>query len=196
MSSVLFTSDLHLFHPKVAEIRGFASVEDHNAAVADRWRDTVGPRDKVHVVGDVTGDSRSIGKTIALLNSLPGEKHLIAGNHDAVHPLNRNAHRHMDDYRMAFASVQSAGRVKIAGHDVLLSHFPYVRDRGETRYAQWRLPNLGAWLIHGHTHGTEKVTYYGHPWAGSREIHVGLDAWDLTPVHVDTVAALIKEHTP
>ena len=207
MSTIHFTSDLHLGHEKVAALRGFASSEEHDHAVAFRWLDTVGPRDRVYVLGDVTGDSRALGKAFDLLGLLPGQKHLIAGNHDAVHPMNRNAHKRLRDYLDVFASVASTGTVKIADETVLLSHFPYTRDRAETRYPQWRLPNLGKWLLHGHTHGTERATVEGehlHAWGQtspvktifrSREIHVGLDAWDLTPVSIDTVAHLIKEHS-
>ncbi len=87
------------------------------------------------------------------------------------------------------------------GTEVLLSHFPYHRDRGEARHTQWRLPNEGRWLLHGHTHGTERVTYSVARLGESihkktvREIHVGVDAWDLTPVPLTTIASLIKEHS-
>lgn len=192
--TVHFTSDLHLGHEKVAGYRGFPSARAHDLALVDRWDSVVADTDKVYVLGDVTGSSRELEHALDVLHALPGEKHLIAGNHDSCHPLNRNAAKALPKYLEAFASVQSAARFKGFGIDVLLSHFPYTRDRGdETRYPQWRLPNLGEWLLHGHTHGTEKVSRYRHPWAGVREIHVGLDAWELTPVPVATIAALIEE---
>lgn len=194
MPSVFFTSDLHLGHPRVAQLRGFDSVEEHDAAVAERWCSVVRPNDTVFVLGDVTGGSgrgRLIDALFAL-GAFPGTKHLVAGNHDAVHPMHRDAHKAAPDYALAFASVASAARRRIGGQEVLLSHFPYTRDRGETRYPQWRLPNLGAWLLHGHTHGPERVSL-GHTHGIEREVHVGLDAWDLTPVHLDTLADLIKE---
>ncbi|WP_051265718.1 metallophosphoesterase family protein [Nakamurella lactea] len=49
---------------------------------------------------------------------------------------------------------------------------------------EYRLRDEGNWLLHGHTHSSEKVT-------SSREIHVGLDAWDLGPVEVGAVAKLM-----
>lgn len=201
-----FTSDLHLGHEKVATtFRGFGSVEEHDAEIAGRWRDLVHPEDRVYVLGDVTGSaSRTrLIPALSLLATLPGEKHLVAGNHDGVHPMSRPKPAAFTDYALAFASVQSAGRFKGFGVDVLLSHFPYTRDRDETRYPQWRLPNLGGWLLHGHTHGTERVTLGKVPgvWETlhgqhrEHEIHVGVDAWDLDPVHVETVADLIKENS-
>lgn len=191
--TVHFTSDLHLGHEKVAGYRGFRSSWHHDGTLINRWMDRVHKDDTVYVLGDLTGSSRELDYALDIVRRLPGTVHLIAGNHDACHPLNRNAAKALPEYLEAFASVQSAARFKGYGVDVLLSHFPYTRDRGEeTRYPQWRLPNLGEWLLHGHTHGTEKVSRYRHPWAGVREIHVGLDAWDLAPVPVATIAALIE----
>jgi len=190
--TVHFTSDLHIGHEKVAGIRGFASTEDHDAAIYARWGGVVADEDKVFVLGDLTGDSRGLDRALDLLAALPGEKHLIAGNHDSCHPMKRSAYKALPQYLRAFESVASAATFKGYGIDVLLSHFPYTADRdGVTRYPQWRLPNLGQWLLHGHTHGTEVVSHYRHPWAAVREIHVGLDAHNLTPVSVSTIADLI-----
>lgn len=144
MSTLHFTSDLHFGHEKVAALRGFASAAEHDAAVMEIWASVVTSRDKVYVLGDFTGDSRALVDAIDRLAHLPGEKHLISGNHDACHPRNRRAHIALPKYLGAFASVASAGVVKIAGEDVLMSHFPYTRDRDVTRYPQWRLPDLGA----------------------------------------------------
>lgn len=209
-----YTSDLHLGHPKVAEIRGFSSVKAHDEAVLGNLAACLRPRDRLFVLGDFTGSASRrtlIPALLAFHDIVPGEKHLIAGNHDGVHPMARPRATDFVDYGIAFASIASAGSRKINGTRVLLSHFPYTRDRAETRYPQWRLPNLGEWLLHGHTHGTEKATVgfsskvigvdpanYGfhHRFTYSREIHVGLDAWDLSPVHSDHLADLIKENTP
>jgi calcineurin-like phosphoesterase family protein len=50
---------------------------------------------------------------------------------------------------------------------------------------QWRLRDEGKYLIHGHLHSAEKFN--------GREIHVGVDAWDFTPVPLETIADYIKE---
>jgi calcineurin-like phosphoesterase family protein len=36
MSNIWFTSDLHLGHQKVSEIRGFDSVEAHDVAISEK----------------------------------------------------------------------------------------------------------------------------------------------------------------
>lgn len=181
--SVLFTADPHFFHRLVAEHRGFDTTEDMNDALVENWRRVVRPDDDVWVLGDLT--LSNITGSLAIIESLPGRKHLIAGNHDACHPMHRSAHKWQSTYLRVFASVQPFARRKIAGQFVLLSHFPYHRDRHEVRYTQWRLRDEGGWLLHGHTHGKEQRE--------GREIHVGVDAWDLTPVNLDQIAQLMKE---
>lgn len=204
--TVHFTSDLHLGHERVAAIRGFDSVEEHDAAVAESWRSSVRKDDDVFVLGDVTGSTsrRAVAHAIGILAGLPGRKHLIAGNHDAVHPLYRDAHKRLGEYLPAFASVASAARRRIEGREVLLSHFPYERDRDEIRHAQWRLRDEGLPLLHGHTHGDERLTVTD-AWSYFRgesvakedrvELHVGLDAWGLQLVPLDTVADLLAHRT-
>ncbi|AYN58547.1 phosphoesterase [Arthrobacter phage Liebe] len=192
MANVFFTSDLHLGHALVAGLRGFDDVADHDAAIAENWRRVVGPKDIVWVLGDLAASSPS--RALDLIRSLPGEKHLVLGNHDPAHPMHRDAYRRQWPYLAgnggAFQSVAASARRRIQGQEVLLSHFPYDRDRGETRYAQWRLPDLGVPLLHGHTHGTERLSRSAR---STPEIHVGVDAWDLAPVPLETVAGLLAE---
>ncbi len=78
---------------------------------------------------------------------------------------------------------------------VLLSHFPYVGDRGQERYAQWRLKDEGLPLLHGHTHSAEEISYTprinnGGGWP-TTQMHVGLDAWNLTPVSLEQIGELL-----
>lgn len=186
MSAVLFTSDLHLGHARAAELRGFASVVQHDIAIKENWYDAVDENDIIWVLGDLC--LAALPAALETLAGLPGRKRLILGNHDAGHPRNRNAHRWSRAYAEVFEHVASSARIKLQGQEALLSHFPYERDRGPMRHMQWRLPDLGVPLIHGHTHGTERrsTTPLGTP-----ELHVGVDAWDLRPVADRELAALL-----
>ncbi|WGH20351.1 phosphoesterase [Arthrobacter phage MaGuCo] len=188
MANVFFTSDLHLGHKFVAGIRGFDDVADHDLAIEWAWYERVGPADHVWVLGDIAASSPAWALTV--LARLPGIKHLVLGNHDRAHPMHRDAYRQAAQYGGVFASVQASARRRIQGQEVLLSHFPYDRDWGETRYAQWRLPDLGVPLLHGHTHGTERLSRSAR---STPEIHVGVDAWDLAPVPLETVEGLLAE---
>lgn len=187
--TVFFTSDPHWGHRKVAELRGFSSTEEHDEALIDSFRSVVRKGDQVWWLGDLAMNSPSAA--LAHTTKIPGEHHLIFGNHDKGHPMHRGAWKWHDDYLIVFRSVGPYARRRIAGEEVLLSHFPYATtdgqaDRGEVRETQYRLPDEGRWLLHGHTH-MEGQRRHG------RQIHVGLDAWGLRPVDLDTIAALMHD---
>jgi calcineurin-like phosphoesterase family protein len=72
------------------------------------------------------------------------------------------------------------------------SHFPYTGDsQAESRYDKYRaLDEDGTPIIHGHTHSSEKVSRTDK---GTLQIHVGVDAWDFYPVHIDQIREIIKD---
>lgn len=189
-----FTSDLHLWHSKVSALRGFGTieapdVEAHADALCERWIERVRPKQVIYVLGDISGGSTAATRrALATLATLPGRKRLIAGNHDPVHPMNRKAHAWGREFAEVFEFVAPFARVRVEGIEAALSHFPFERDRGEPRYLQWRLRNEGLPLLHGHTHGKERLTHAER----STEVHVGVDAWDLAPVSGAEVSALLQ----
>lgn len=187
--NTFFTSDHHLGHRLVADKRGFASVEAHDAALAQYWDAVVGTGDTVWVLGDLT--LGPLHKALDWFTERPGRLKLIFGNHDEGHPMHRDAHKLQSDYLDVFEYVATGQRIRIAGVNILLSHFPYpgtsegTDEHGrpfDDRYSQWRLPNEGLPLIHGHTHRDEKVSWNPLGWKSTPQIHVGLDAWELRPV--------------
>jgi calcineurin-like phosphoesterase family protein len=190
VSNIWFTSDLHLGHEKVAEIRGFDSVAEHDDVIAENWRNLVGSKDQVYILGDLTGKDDAVSSALVRLRWWPGRKHLIAGNHCPVHPMHKRAGKWISEYLRTFDTVAPFGQRKVGDRKVLLSHFPYDGpggDRGENRHRQWRLPDLGEWLLHGHTHMEDQRVHDG------KQIHVGVDAWDLKPIDLNTVNELIVE---
>lgn len=180
-----FTSDLHLGHPNVSMHRGFSNTADHDMAIISGWSE-VRPDDIVWVLGDI-----AVHKPMEALNKLsflPGRKRLISGNHDSVHPMHHGARKHFQAFAEVFEYVAPSAVTRIAGQEVLLSHFPYRRDRVEARFIQWRLPDLGTPLLHGHLH--DKSRLFG------RELHVGVDAWNLGLVPERTVGELLAFAQP
>ena len=183
-----FTSDLHFGHELVAGHRGFPTSTYHDAVIANNWHRCVGPKDTVWVLGDLTMNNHRLA--LAILAGLPGHKHLVAGNHDKVSPIHRNAGKHQREYLEVFESVQAYAKIRVERQEILLSHYPYATDdgeadRGEVRYQQWRLPDEGRWLLHGHTHMADQVRH-------GRQIHVGLDAHQLEPVELNEIVELMK----
>lgn len=176
MTATYFIADLHFGHEKVADIRGYQdddvlqASEYHDLDIVRAWNRTVRPQDRVFVLGDISGGS-SWGEEYALdlLYTLPGEKHLIAGNHDSVASIYRNGYKRMDRFREVFVSVRDFARIRVQRQDILLSHYPYAYEgdgknrEQKTRYEQFRLPFLGKPLVHGHTHSevaeTDKFQY-------------------------------------
>lgn len=187
---IYLLSDLHLGHAKVAEIRGMTT-EEHDNLLAENWDRMVHKDAHVWVLGDISsGGSQAQRNALRWVSERPGIKHLISGNHDSCASQNRDSHKWLPEYLQVFQTVQSYARRRIAGQTVLLSHYPYrgAGDHTETeRYSQYRLPDMGVWLLHGHTHSAEKLS--------GKMIHVGLDAWDYRPVKLEEIAAIIEENT-
>lgn len=191
MSAIWFTADLHIGHRKLAEIRGFGEDTDaHDAVLAANWDTHIRRDDQVWVLGDISlGRGQREEEALQWVRRRPGIKHLISGNHDGCHPHHSKAHKALRDYLEVFETVASAATLKVFGHRVLLSHFPYANDPDgdhtpELRYPEWRMPDTGRWLLHGHTHSQVQVR--------GRQIHVGLDAHSLHPVSLHWVEAQIR----
>lgn len=176
-----YTSDTHFWHLPQALRRGFTTREEHNEAILTYWNELVGPHDPVKLLGDVALGPQRLWWP--LIGKLHGVIDLITGNHDAPWPGHRNAHKEQAKWigPGRFRSVQAFGRDTIGGTEIALSHFPYLGDHtDEDRHTAWRLRPSARPLLHGHTHSGDKGD--GH------QVHVGLDAWDLRPVHYDQVA--------
>jgi calcineurin-like phosphoesterase family protein len=86
VGDIWFTSDTHFGHANFLKfmndagerIRPFASVEEMDEHMVERWNARVRPGDKVYHLGDVCfGDA-------AILARLNGSKRLILGNHDNI----------------------------------------------------------------------------------------------------------------
>ena len=197
--TVWFTSDLHLRHARLVEIRGFdAEIDAHDESILDAMGAAVGSGDQLWILGDITvGGKDAEDWALRALDEFARtrnvELHLIPGNHDSCHPMaNRNSHLRQRVFLDTFASVQLFARRKVAGRTVLLSHFPYTGDHTEEdRGVKYRLQDGGDWLLHGHTHQSAVLDPAVHP----RQIHVGWDSW-RRPVHVDEVAEIIESDSP
>lgn len=184
--TIFYTSDTHFLHDNVARRRGFDAAAEHDEVVIERWNDRVKPGDTVWHLGDVTRGSSTYDdvRALEMVTRLNGTIHLIAGNHDAVHPLHRDSHKHLRLWMEVLASVQPFARRRANGEDLLLSHFPYRGDHGDIdRHPEFRLPDKGFKLLHGHLHGDRPHL--------SNMVDVGVDAWNLFPVAHDEVVRLL-----
>ena len=191
--NIWYTSDLHFGHRKMVErgFRDFPSVPDMNEALVEGWNEVVGCGDTVWVLGDFA--------LHPLLESLPwgqrlhGRKVLVPGNHDGCWIYGETRYRHRLRQQMLYTRLAGFDMIvdhpephRIAGERVALSHFPYTADHTSVaRHMEHRPTDVGGWLLHGHLH----EMWLQH----DKQINVGVDAWGLRPVHIDTIAALIEE---
>lgn len=195
--TVWFTADLHFGHARIIELshRPFGSIEEHDQALMDRWSACVRPDDIVWVLGDLAIEGKW-KHGLEAIQSLPGRKRLITGNHDQAWVGKSDWTRFIADYQDVFGVVTPWARTKVLGTKVNLSHFPYVGDHTEgSRFDEYRL-RIGKPLIHGHVHSTERLTTVPiNDWVHAArvpQIHVGVDAWDFRPVSDREVADLIR----
>ncbi len=165
--TVFFTSDTHFGHAGVLGLykRPFASVAAMDAALVERWNAVVGPGDEVWHLGDfaLAGGIARAGTLLAALN---GRKHLIAGNNDPERVRREPG----------WASVADYGELELDGVKLVLCHYPF---------RSWNGMAQGALDLHGHSHGRLAPQ--------TRQIDVGVDAWDFKPV---TLAALRARRRP
>lgn len=136
MPATWIISDTHFGHEKCCTVfkredgsplRPFASAEEMDEAMVQRWNERVRPADKVYHLGDVVINRRYL----STLSRLNGDKVLIKGNHDIFK---------LEDYSEHFRDIRSYHVL----NGVILSHVPVHCDS---------LGRFGV-NIHGHLHAT------------------------------------------
>lgn len=196
-----FTSDTHFWHKNIIRYsnRPFDSVEEMNEAIIDNWNSVVGPDDTVFHLGDVAlGPWSEWAGTLSRLN---GYKILVVGNHERIFKGEKPKmqERFADFYHDFFDEVVDnyPKFVLSDGSVVNLSHFPYEADHMErSRHMEFRMPDDGVPLIHGHTHAEFAAegmdARLSRSKAGTPQVHVGMDAWDYNLVSEDEVIELLR----
>jgi calcineurin-like phosphoesterase family protein len=190
--TVWFTSDNHFGHYNIIKYcdRPFASVWEMNQAMIERWNSVVSDEDEVYHLGDFLMNP----KYLVIAEKLKGKKTLVSGNHDFCWKEVRDGKSGPKCQRVLEAGFQTIVRellMPMADQLVLLSHYPYRNPNAteETeKYHQYRPENQGQWLLHGHIHTLYKRV--------KKQINVGVDVWDFTPVHISVIESIIRNADP
>lgn len=164
-----------------------------NNQICGRWNEEVTEDDDVLILGDLA--MGPIKESIKLVEKLKGKKYLVPGNHDRVHPCYPQKAAKGEEMRRMY---EDAG-LTILGLEVdflpkeedrqgpwKLCHFPTSGDHtADDRYPEYR-PEVpeGDWLIHGHVHNLWVLN--------GRQINVGVDVWDFTPISESVLQGLIE----
>ena len=172
MPTTWFTSDLHLGHPFVAELRGFDDVEEHDRVILNNLRDSVRPGDTLWVLGDISSGWRpQEERALELLDDLltplrqasePLHVHLISGNHDSCHSLHEKAYERQARFLEVFDSVQDQHRVE-------------TQQLGHQHGAERHDHELGD---DTHQDGEWTADHQREVWEGQREAHAQHDDGD------------------
>lgn len=190
---IFFSADHHFCHANIIRYCGrpFASVEEMNEALVQRWNEVVGGSDTVYYLGDFSLTTHALARFLPQLN---GEKFLVMGNHDVCHPCNKKkAEAALHLYaESGFKILGLEASLDICGEKVRLHHMPYQEDAGADGYVQapkhlkYRPKDDGMWLLHGHVHEKWKTK--------DKMINVGVDVWDFCPVPLGTIEAIIAAY--
>lgn len=130
MNTVYVIADTHFGHKRIIEFeklyRPFATIEEHDRVLVERWNAVVRKNDTVWHLGDVFFGKEG-HRPLAALN---GIKRLVLGNHD---------HHPMEIYQQYFGKIYGVAEYS----NCLLTHVPVHPDQLYTRYSG---------NIHGHKH--------------------------------------------
>ena len=164
---IFFTSDLHFQDNRLnlyARDLLFKSSEEVDNYIIEKWNKTVGEKDLVILVGDVSMTKEGLEN----INKLNGEKWLVKGNYDISEKDGGTAKYEISDKILSkyFTKVVDELEIEIGGEMVYINHYPTNAKS-----------NL--FTIAGHIHGTWKVQ--------RNMINVGIDAWHLFPVSEDRI---------
>lgn len=149
MNQIYFTGDLHFGHANILQHspkRPYSDTVDivaHDAWLLDLWKSTVGKKDMVYILGDLTflksEDARH------LLEKLPGQKFLIEGNHDGSIRAYKNYFREVSQIKeMRFKPTVAPFLQE--DFNVVMCHYPMVT---------WNRKPRGSVMLHGHCHGKQ-----------------------------------------
>lgn len=148
-----FTADLHFGHkamirPDVCG-RPWPDVDQMDAAIIENWNRTVGERDHVFVLGDVS--FRKLDETLAILCQLNGTMYLISGNHDS---------KLLNNPGCSFlGGVAPYHEIDVDSQRIVLCHYAF---------RTWNKSHYGSWNLHGHSHGSMAPQ--------GKQMDVGIDA--------------------
>jgi calcineurin-like phosphoesterase family protein len=177
MANIWVISDTHFNHANILnfkdysgnKVRPFASVEEMNETMIERWNEVVKPGDKIYHLGDVFFGH--IDWVVNNWHRLNGKKRLIVGNHDDIPTIvKRGMFEKVDMWRM------------FSEFNILLTHVPV---HNSTLYEK-RFKKGDAILpiknVHGHIHSNKSPE---GPYVCACVEHI-----DYRPIHIDELRAM------
>jgi calcineurin-like phosphoesterase family protein len=200
--TIFFSSDHHFGHKNILKYqpnRIYSDVEEMNLDMVAKWNSVVKPTDTVYYLGDFSLSVPDMQKWTPLLN---GHKILIPGNHDGCFKNKPQVNQLYIDagwewIAHGFADMDLSYSFDPGVHlefaKIRMCHFPPVRQPHRPKYEKY-IPELNGnkdpeleLRLYGHTHSTDRVTMIE---GKTVSIHVGVDAWGLKPVSINSLMDL------
>ncbi|WP_461509013.1 metallophosphoesterase [Rhodopirellula baltica] len=139
--AIWFTADTHFNHPEIIGYsrRPFASAQEMDKTMVQRWNAAIHPGDTVYHLGDfaLTWGRDDAGLVDSPLVRLNGTKHLISGNHDRREVCKSRGWAKVSPYHEI--KVDTGGPAK---HRIVMCHYAL---------RIWNGMRTGAWLLYGHS---------------------------------------------
>lgn len=139
-----YTSDTHFGHTNILTMqpRKFATIEDHDAFLIEKWNSVVGDDDIVYHLGDFAMALHERADRVRwIFSRLRGRKFLVLGNHD----IDKHGNPHATVLSLPWEAPPTGFRfTDDGGRRVILAH-----------YAQrsWQHQQKGSVHFFGHSHG-------------------------------------------
>ena len=171
---IFFTSDPHYGHINIIKFcnRPYEHIHYMNKDLTERWNSVVSDGDDVYMLGDFCRR-----KPYPYLEKLNGNIIWIRGNHDRT--------KQIKEAKKMGIPVYQRTHFEYGGYRFLLNHKPVLFDTDER--SDPHVKNLDGYdyVLCGHVHEKWKVN--------QKNINVGVDVWDFTPVNIKDIIKLIKE---
>lgn len=171
-----YISDLHFGHENALAFdnRPFTSIQQQDEYIVEHWNARINIDDDVYILGDISW--YNVTKTIEILNSLNGHKHLIVGNHDKRFLKNK-------EFRDCFVEICDYKEIYLnKDESIVLCHYPIPCFKNH--YYGW-------YHFYGHVHNSFEYNMMQHV---KRQM---VDLYD-TPCRMYNVGGMISymNYTP
>jgi len=165
-----YIADTHFGHTNVLAFdnRPFKTIEEHDKNLIENWNNAVGMDDDVYILGDISWYNAT--KTIEILKSLNGRKHLITGNHDSKILKSR-------EVQACFVEIVPYKELEPTeeGKGIVLCHYPIPCFKNHY---------YGAYHLYGHVHS-------GFEWNMMERVKYEMEALYETPCKMYNVGCMI-----
>lgn len=172
---IWLSSDLHFCHNKdfIYERRGFHSIQEMDEAIVRNFNEAVAWDDDLYILGDIMLNDNDKG--IRLLRQLPGNIHILIGNHDT----SNRVELYRQEPRITVEGYATV--LKYQKYNFYLCHYPTLTANLDDDKSLTKRPLCLA----GHTHSTKLFEPCG-------SYNVALDAHENYPVAIDQIIYDLK----